>query len=44
MKELLEFSDRSYEKFTESMFYYYIKARCNETELITKREQLYCIY
>ena len=44
IKELLELFNRSYEEFAKLTFYYYTKIQYNETKLITKREQLRCVY
>ena len=44
MKELFELLNWFYKNKTKSTFYYCIKSSCNETELIIKRERLYCVY
>ena len=44
IKELLELFNRFYKKFIKLNFYRCMKARCNETKLITKCERFYCVY
>ena len=43
MKKFLEFSNQFDEEFTKSLFRRCTKAWCDKTELITEREQFYCL-
>ena len=43
IKELLKLFNQFHKKFAKLTFYYYAKARYNETKLITERERFRCV-